>query len=233
MSGDVCKYGGRKSFYLAATPDEVAQMLHEGGFHILVTRAHVPKDYIETPFEEWLSTNRTLYEKLASGARLSWNEDWSLFHIHHLTRDPSLCVWEGEHMYQKHIYKTAPYDYAFRCLCVEPFVLHRETHEGRAASYSKAYSWTQFAENTVGLQFSVATKRWWWDEEDLTHEESITDMPDFADLQWLKGRFGQITNPLKFEDGERVVNTGIRVTAAAKEVLGNFFFFSNGEYHIL
>ncbi len=233
MSERIYKFGGRKSFYLAATPDEVAEVLREGGFHILVTRAHVPQAYTETPVEEWLSTNRTLYEKLASGARLSWNEDWSLFDIRHLTRDPSLCVWEGEHKYQGHIYKNAPFDYECRCLCVEPFVLYREAHEGRAASYSKAYSWTQFAESTVGLQFSVATKRWWWDDADLTHEEDITDMPDYADWQWLKARFGKITKPLKFEDGERMVNTGIRVTAATKEVLGNFFFFSDGGYHIL
>ncbi len=233
MSGDVCKYGGRKYVYLAATPDEVAEVLREGGFHMLIVNAHVPTDYTKTPVEEWLSTYRTLYEKLASGARLLWKEDWMLFQARHLTRDPSLCVWEREHTYHGRTYKCAPLELLERGLTVEPLVLYRETHEGRATTYSKAYGFTQFPESTVGLQFSVATNRWWWDDADLTHEEDITDLPDYADLQWLKGRFGRITKPLKFEDGERMVNTGIRVTEAAKEVLGSFFFFSEGRYHIL
>ncbi len=233
MSGDVCKYGGRKSFCLAAIPDEVAEVLREGGFHLLIVNSHVPTDYTETPVEEWLSTHRALYGKLASGARLSWEEDWMLFQAHHLTRDLALCVRERKQTYRGRTYKSAPLELLERGLTVKPVILYREAHERRAATYSTAYSYTQFPENTMGLQFSVATKRWWWDEAGLTHEEDITDMPDFVDFQWLKDRFGKMTKPLKFEDNERVVNTGIRVTAAAKEVLGNFFFFSDGGYHIM
>ncbi len=233
MSGEVCKYGGRKSFYLAATPDEVAEALREGGFHFLIVNAHVPLNYSETPFEKWMATTRALYAKLASGVRLDWKDNPALFGSYHLTRDPSLCVWEREHTDRGRTYKCAPLELLERGLTVEPFVLFRETHEGQATTYSKAYSYIQFPESTVGLQFSVATKRWWWDGEGLTHEEDITDLPDFADLQWLKERFGRMTRPLKFEDEARVVNPGIRVTPEAHEALRGFYFFAEGGYNII
>ncbi len=233
MSTGISSYGRRQFLYVAATPDEVATVMKAGAFHTLIVNTHVPKNYIETPVDECLSAYRTLFEKLASGARLSWEEDWSLFPCRHLTRDPSLCVWERQHVYRGRTYTSAPRDYAARCLQMEPFILYREPHEGRAATYSKVYSYTQFPEYTVGLQFHCATRRTWWDEDGASHTEDMTGSPDSADLQWLRTAFGAITKPLKFEDGVRVVNPGIRVSPAAKEALKGFHFFANGGYHII
>ena len=49
----------------------------------------------------------------------------------------------------------------------------------------------------------------------------------------MKEHIRSFTKPLKFQGGEQVLNTGIRVSEAAKQDARSFYFFSQNGFSIL
>ena len=227
----VSKCFAHEHVYWIATPDELEALLMQEGFHLLIVNAHVPIDYTESLSSDFLKPYRTLYELLYAGKRLTWQEHWPLFHDYNVTKDISRCVYGNVHTYQGKRYKTADFDYHQRSTNMGPFVLHKEIKKNGSFSISKAYSYTQFPENAAGIEFSCPTKRYTWDDPEP--EASLKNTLEYEDFLLIKSHIHAITKPLKIQAGERLVNTGIRISEAAKGDVGQFYFLSHNGFTIL
>ncbi len=220
-----------ETIYWIATPDELEALLSREKIHLLTVNAHVPIDYTESPLSEALEPYRNLYDLVSAGERLDRDRHWPLFRSYNATQDISRCVFGNEHTYQGRLYKTADRDYHERCVNMEPFVLYKEIKKDGNISIVKCASYLQFPENFVGIKFYCATKRYTWDvPEPVT---SLKDFPEYREFQFIKSCIQAITKPLKIQVGEKAVNTGIRVSEAAKQDARSFYFFSQNGFSIL
>ena len=220
----VSKCYAHEHIYWIATPDELEALLTQEGFHLLKVNSHVSMNYTESPLSDFMQPYRTLYGLLRAGERLTWDEHWHLFRNYNPTKDISRCIYGNEHTYQGERYKTADLDYLHRSVNMGPFVLYKEAKKDNSFSISKTYSYTQFPESTVGIEFSCSTKRYTWDVPEP--ETSLKDSPEYKDFLFIKSYIRAITKPLKIQIGERIVNTGIRASEAAKADARNFYFFN-------
>ena len=62
---------------------------------------------------------------------------------------------------------------------------------------------------------------------------SLKDSPEYTDFAWMKERIKSLTKPLKIQRGEQVLNTGIRISEAAKQDARSFYFFSHNGFTIV
>ena len=227
----VSKCFAYETIYWIATPDELEALLTREKFHLLVVDSHVPIDYTESPLSDALQPYRDLYGLISAGERLNWKLHWPLFDSYNTTQDITRCEFGNEHTYQGKLYKTADPDYHERCVNMEPFVLYKETKKDGSISIVKSFSYTQFPENTVGIQFSCATKRHTWDVPEPV--SSLKDSPEYREFQFIKSYIHAFTKPLKLQVGEKTLNTGIRISAAAKQDASSFWFFKEHGFTIL
>ncbi len=224
-------YFGDTHLYWIARSTELEALLKGGGFHLLSVSHHVPIDYTESTLDEFIKPYETLYNLLSAGEKLTWNEHWSLFPRYSPTRDISRCVYGDEHTYRGKRYKTADCDYRDRCVGMQPFILFKEMRPNGIFSISKTYFHGQMPENAVGVHFWCPTKR-----QILENGEpviSLTDSPEYIDFLFIRDHIRQFTKPLKIQAEERIVHTGIYVSNAAKQDIGNFYFFRHNEITIL
>ena len=153
----VSKCYAHEHIYWIATPNELETMLTREGFHLLKVNSHVPMNYTESSLSDYLQTYRTLYELLAAGEKLNRDEHWPLFSEYNPTKDIARCIFGNEHTYRGKRYKTADLDYHARSVSMMPFVLYKQTKKDGSFSVLKSYSYLQFPENTVGIEFSCPT----------------------------------------------------------------------------
>ena len=227
----ISKYYAYESIYWIATPDELEALLSREKIHLLTVNSHVPIDYTESPLSEALEPYRDLYRLISAGERLNRDQHWPLFRSYNATKDTTRCVFGNEHTYQGRLYKTADRGYHERCVNMEPFVLYKEVKKDGCISIVKCAFHLQFPENTVGIKFYCATKRYTWDvPEPVT---SLKDSPEYQDFQFIKSCVQALTKPLKIQVGEKTVNTGIRISEAAKQDARSFYFFTHNGFTLL
>ena len=227
----ISKYYAYESIYWIATPDELEALLSREKIHLLTVNSHVPIDYTESPLSEALEPYRDLYRLISAGERLNRDQHWPLFRSYNATKDTTRCVFGNEHAYQGRLYKTADRGYHERCVNMEPFVLYKEVKKDGCISIVKCAFHLQFPENTVGIKFYCATKRYTWDvPEPVT---SLKDSPEYQDFQFIKSCVQALTKPLKIQVGEKTVNTGIRISETAKQDARSFYFFTHNGFTLL
>ena len=220
-----------ETIYWIATPDEFEALLSQEKFHLLKVNSHVPVDYTESPLSEALEPYRDLYRLVSAGERLNRDQHWPLFRSYNATKDTTRCLFGNEHTYQGRLYKTADRGYHERCVNMEPFVLYKEIKKDGRISIVKCASYLQFPENTVGIKFYCATKRYTWDVPEPV--SSLKDSPEYREFQFIKSYIHAFTKPLKLQVGEKTLNTGIRISAAAKQDASSFWFFKEHGFTIL
>ena len=223
-------YFGDEHLYWIATPDELEATLTEGGFHLLTVTRHVPLGYTEDPLTELTVPYRDLYGRLSAGEKPERGSPL-LFPSFSPTRDPSRCVYGDEHTYRGKRYKSADPDYRDRCVHMDPFILYRETRKDGGFSIVKNCFYGLFPENAVGIHIYCPTKKQEW--VDGAPIISLKDSPEYTDFAWMKEHVRSFTKPLKIQGGEQVLNTGIRVSEAAKQNAQSFYFFSQNGFSIL
>jgi hypothetical protein len=147
------------------------------------------------------------------------------------TRELSRCVYGDEHTYRGKHYKSADPDYRDRCVHMDPFILYRETRKDGGFSIVKNCFPGMFPENAVGIHIYCPTKKQEW--VDGAPIISLKDSPEYTDFAWMKKHISSFTKPLKIQGGEQVLNTGIRISEAAKQDARSFYFFSHNGFTIL
>lgn len=118
---------GWDSYSFVITPEEWEHCL--AGFHCVIGNAHVPLDYHETPLEEYLDICHALYDRLMTGERLVWKQDYPLLCVQYLTTDLSRCGYGHIHEYQGERYKRP--DFAEPCVSAALFHAISHDEQGR------------------------------------------------------------------------------------------------------
>ena len=222
-------YFSDEHLYWVATPDELETMLTEGDFHLLTVTRHVSKTYTEDPLSELTVPYRALYERLAAGEKLA--RGTPLFSGYAPTRDITRCVYGDEHTYRGKPYKSAAPDYRDRCVHMDPFILYEEARKDGSFSVVKNCFPHMFPENAVGIHLYCPTKMQEW--VDGAPVVSLKDYPEYTDFAWMKKYISSFTKPLKIRRGEQTLNTGIRISEAAKRNVSGFYFFKENGFTIL
>ena len=139
---------GWKYFSLLLTPEELQKVLEP--YHLIITNAHVPIDYVESSLKEYICTYRKLYEVLASGKKLIWEEHCSLLEQISLASDLSKCQCGKFHEYEGKQYKRTYF--LEPTVGIRPFTLHfYEDSKGKLCASTK-YSYVNCIEEILGLQ---------------------------------------------------------------------------------
>lgn len=212
---------GYYAFHFLITPNELENILQP--YHLIITNAHVPTDYIESTISEYIELYGQLYEMLISGEKLSADRDYRLLSQRCVIPNPEKCRHEHYHKYDgneyKHIRFDEPHPY------FSPFALGFYRDDNQKLCTSTRWSYLVYAQNIMGIEMSFAKKiKYQVDSEFI----STNELESYSEYVSLKKSIMKITNPLcVMVDGEQK-KTSVRISAEVKKHINNFYFFKNG-----
>lgn len=215
---------GWNFFRFLITPDEMEQLLC--GLHHVVFTKRVTADYVESPPEEYLIKYRNLYEKLGTGYRFEWKEDYPYFDLSiGLSEDLDKCAYgepfadkrDGQH------YKLS--DFQEPCISLQPFILMIGEDE---KLYSRV-SYTQFPELTVGIELQYPKKICYFSENPIESGYSrivpCGETETYELYQKLVKNVKTFTKTLNFQTEQgKSYRSGVWVSPQAKEDFKKFYF---------
>lgn len=212
---------GYYMFHFLITPNELENLLQP--YHLIITNAHVPADYTESPISEYIELYRQLYEMLISGEKLSTDRDHRLFAQRSVVPDLTKCRHEHYHKYEgkeyKHIKFDEPHPY------FSPFALGFYRDDNQKLCASTRWSYIVNSENIMGIEMNFAKKIKYIDDSEFMHTSELESYSEYAAL---KKSIMKITKPLcVMIDGEQK-KTSIRISEDVKKHINNFYFFKNG-----
>ena len=203
--------------YFLVTPDELALILD--GFHYVVTTTGVRRDYTESDPAAFLDGYRALYARLAAGDKLLWARDYAIAGLHTGLTDHMENV-----IYTPSARLSVP-DFAEPCMELGTFAVR----PWKDSPLTKNWEVSQIPENILGLEACFPSKTQYVDGEIRTSE----GLADVTVRNTLLPRVKAVTKPLKVTNGEKTVDTRIRVSEAAKADLRQFFFMKDSGLTIL
>lgn len=196
-------------------------------FHFVIHNAHVPIDYVETPISSYIHTQKQLFELLKTGEKLNWKDHYSLLRQTGLTTDLSRCKYGNTHTYHGNLYKTADFDEP--CINFVPFTFYVMEDKNGKRRISTQVSYTQCPENVVGIELSYPKNIQFISSEtgNLEDLQSTKTLHSYQDYLLIKSHIGDITRPLSFQLGDRLIKPKVRISANALESISNFYFFKS------
>lgn len=211
-----------KKHHFIITPDELRRIL--SGFHFVVISTGVKRDYIESNPDAFFSVYDMLYNKLRSGEKLIWENDYAIAEFstgitHHLEN----CLYTPGK-------KLSVPNFSEPCPWIETFCLISWKNQ-----LSTAFAVHQFPENVCGLclhfptkvEYPVATQK---------HKQGIvlnSEFDDYASYMHLLSEIRKITSPLKLNFNGKIYRTSIRISEKAKQDVGNFYFIKTNNITVL
>ncbi len=203
--------------YFLVIPDELVLILD--GFHYVVTTTGVRRDYTESDPAAFLDGYRALYARLAAGDKLLWARDYAIAGLHTGLTDHMENV-----IYTPSARLSVP-DFAEPCVELQAFAVRA----WKDSPLTKGWEISQNPENILGLVMCFPSKV-------LYPGGGIRTSDTLADVtvrDTIRSRLKTFTKPLKVTNGEKTVNTRIRVSEAAKADLRQFFFMKDSGLTIL
>ena len=197
-----------KKEYFLVTPDELAPILD--GFHHVVTNTGVKRDYTESDPAAFLDGYRALYDRLAAGDKLLWARDYEIAGLHTGLTD------HMENVIYTPTFRLSVPDFAEPCVGLGTFAVRA----WKGSPLTKNWEVSLIPENILGLEAHFPSKAL-FDDGKIKMSEALADVTVW---DTLLARVKHITKPLKVTDGDKIVNTRIRVSPAARADLPRFFF---------
>ena len=221
---------GWDSCSFVITPEEWEHCL--AGFHCVIGNAHVPLDYHETPLKEYLDICHALYDRLMTGERLVWKQDYPLLCVQYLTTDLSRCGYGHIHEDQGERYKHP--DFAEPCVSAAPFTLYPMTDREGKINVSTRVSYVQYPENVVGWQLSYPKKICFKDTKTDTYGQDFPTktLAAYQDFLLLKERIQKITRPMALNVNGKTLRTRVRISEAARNSASRFYVFQQGDFSL-
>ena len=221
---------GWEFYSFIITPEEWERCLT--GFHCVIGNAHVPLDYQETPIKEYLDICHALYDRLAAGERLVWEQDYPLLCTQGLTTDLSRCGYGHVHDYQGELYKRADFDQP--CVNVASFTLCPMTDREGKVNVSTRVSYSQHPENVVGWQLSYPKKICFKDQKTGAYGQAsfAKTLTAYQDFLLLKDRIQELTRPMALYVNGKTLRTRVRISEAAKASASRFYVFQQGDFSL-
>ena len=203
--------------YFLVTPDELAPILD--GFRHVVTNTGVKRDYTESAPAAFLDGYRALYDRLAAGDKLLWARDYEIAGLHTGLTDHTENV-----IYTLSARLSVP-DFAEPCVELGTFAVRA----WKDSPLTKNWEVSLIPENILGLEACFPSKVLFADGVVRTSEA----LADVTVWDTLLARVRAAAKPLKVTNGEKTVNTRIRVSPAAKADLPRFYFIKESGLTIL
>lgn len=217
---------GYYMFHFLITPNELENLLQP--YHLIITNAHVPADYIESPISEYIELYRQLYEMLISGEKLSTDRDHRLFAQRSVVPDLAMCRHEHYHKYEDKEYKHIKFDEPHPYFSPFALVFYRDDNQKLCAS--TRWSYIVNSENIMGIEMNFAKKIKYIDDSEFMHTSELESYSEYAAL---KKSIMKITKPLcVIMDGEQK-KTSVRISEEVKKHINNFYFFKNGNITVV
>lgn len=202
--------------YFLVTPDDLETVL-EGFHHVAVVG--VKRGYTESDPADFHASYRTLYDRLAAGDKLLWARDWGFAGLHTGLTDHT------ENVAYAPTKRLSVPDFAEPCVELQAFAVRA----WKDSPLTKGWEISQNPENILGLVMCFPSKV-------LYPGGGIRTSDTLADVtvrDTIRSRLKTFTKPLKVTNGEKTVNTRIRVSEAAKADLRQFFFMKDSGLTIL
>lgn len=216
---------GWEMLHFIITPEELSRCLAD--FHLVVHNAHVPVDYVESSVDSYIDTQKRLFERLASGDKILWKEDYTLFQITGLTTDLSLCGYGNTHEYNGELFMRPAF--VEPCIHLAPFTFNVMRDNNGNLSISKRVSYTQHPENTVGIEVSYPKRIQFKSSANGNYGmlQSTKELHSYQDFILFKEIIKRITRPLSFQMAGKTRNPGVRISEDALRYVPKFYFFQS------
>lgn len=216
-----CRSQGYYTVHFLITPNELENLLQS--YHLIITNAHVPADYIESPISEYIESYRQLYEMLINGEKLSADRDHRLLVQRSVVPDLTKCIHEKYHQYEGKEYKLIRFNEPHPYLA--PFALGFYRNDDQKLCVSTRLSYIVYSENIMGIEMVFAKKIKYRTDGELM---PANELESYAEYTALKKSIMKITKPLcVLVDGEQK-KTNVRISEEVKKHINNFYLFKNG-----
>ena len=203
-----------KKFQFLITPDELRSVLND--VHFVVANTGVTKDYTESDPSVFLCKYETLYNKLASGDKLKWENDYDIIGF-----STGITRYHDNIHYAPSTRLRIP-NFLEPCAYIEPFGFYMMEN----GQLSTAFHIQQIAENTIGLCLSFPSKVEYEVSTDKHQVGIVTcdKLDDNKTYQEIVKRVKGLTKPLNMTIQNKKYRPAVRVSRQAKRDLGNFYF---------
>ena len=213
-----------KKFQFLITPDELRSVLND--VHFVVANTGVTKDYTESDPSVFLNKYEALYNRLASGDKLIWDNDYAIVGF-----STGITRFLGNIQYTPSTRLSIP-NFLEPCAYIEPFGFYMMEN----GQLSTAFHIQQIAENIIGLCLSFPSKVE-YEVPTEKHQVGIVtcdELDDNKTYEEFVERVKAMTKPLNLTMQNKKYRPAVRVSEQAKRDLTNFYFCkSNGAEVIL
>ena len=213
-----------KKFQFLITTDELRSVLND--VHFVVANTGVTKDYTESDPSVFLNKYEALYNRLASGDKLIWDNDYAIVGF-----STGITRYLENIQYTPSTRLSIP-NFLEPCAYIEPFGFYMMEN----GQLSTAFHIQQIAENIIGLCLSFPSKV----EYELSTEKhcmgivTSDELDDNKTYEEIVERVKAMTKPLNMTIQNKKYRPAVRVSEQAKRDLINFYFCkSNGAEVIL
>lgn len=213
---------GFEMYRFILTPEELQELLH--GFHFVISNAHVPVGYVESPPSEYLFAYQEMYQLMSTGHKFVWEQDYRLFASTSLTTHLAACKYGRLHEYQGSMFQLSCFDEP--CVSLHPFALSIMQEDERI-HVSTRVSYAQYPEYIVGLEMFYPKQIQY--EQRLSYEElkSTHELESYNDFLTLKTQIKARTWGLKFTIAGKEIRSSVRISKAALQDAEHFFCFAS------
>lgn len=214
--------GGWNTCKFLVTPQELKEILR--GFHLVEFCRRVPADYVETGIENFISDYEEFYHLLISGHKFNFRRDNVITKLlMGVTNDLSKCTYYAsfQDKEDKLWYKTS--DFIEPCVGINIFVLYLDEEQ----KLQSKFSFTQFPENIMGIQFEFPKKIYLKEEEGC--EKKCNELDTYNEVyQVAVDKIKYLCRNLTITIGENVHRTKIKIsTSALKDIRDGYFIKEN------
>ena len=212
-----------KKFQFLITPDELRSVLND--VHFAVANTGVTKDYTESDPSVFLNKYEALYNRLASGDKLIWDNDYAIVGF-----STGITRFLGNIQYTPSTRLSIP-NFLEPCAYIEPFGFYMMEN----GQLSTAFHIQQIAENIIGLCLSFPSKV---EYEVPTEKHQIgivtcDELDDNKTYEEFVERVKAMTKPLNLTMQNKKYRPAVRVSEQANRDLTNFYFCKNNGVELL
>jgi hypothetical protein len=215
---------GRKKFKFIISPKDFESIFCD--FHFVENCQRVPVDYIKTSSEEMLEKYTIFYNKLVSGYKFVYEDDWKLLNFFPLglTHDLSKMEYYDKFMDKadKQWYKV--HNEVEPCVHIGFFTLLYEKDK----AIHKNFSFLACTENVMGIEIIFP--------KEIVYESDIDKIYNYDEIETYYKVYEKIVERIKgisknmvlIIDGKEY-RTDIKLSHNSKEEIANTYFMKNNK----
>lgn len=191
---------GWNTYNFFLSPNNLENILSE--YHLVIFNAHVPVDYTESSFKEYLSAYNRLYDLLFSGKKIDWKRDYYLFLQRGITSNLANCIYGKLHMYEGKQYKRA--DFNEPVVGISPVSLWLNLGDDKKLHCSTSYSYSFCPEYYMGVELQYPKTIQYKGDDGYEPLKTTKGLKTYQDFERLKKSIKKVSHILIIKTVEGV-----------------------------